>query len=296
MTHGTRQSLSKFLTFRGCWMLVLAFVLCGCSTMDHTGTPRSGTEQLLLTNTWDQVLCEVDLRALSGHDVYLETSHIEAADKGLVIATLQRHLLRQGVILKEDKKDAKLVLVVALAAYGTDQRTFNIGLEGTDFSPESSPGLFKSKHQSSVVKLVMFAYETKTSRLLWEAPPISASNSLVDQFILGRGPLRQTSVPDLVVYPATRTRRSRTFPYRPEPPESVTWTSVPDCPGNNTAAPGQAQVPGQSPVRNHQPARKPATPSRPQKKAEALPRDRLLGYPVRRTGGSAWATDHHSGS
>ncbi|MGF1579754.1 MAG: DUF6655 family protein [Gemmataceae bacterium] len=236
MTIATPGKLSKSPSLR---MLILVGMLLGtygCSTMGRTGTPRSGTEQLLLTNTWDQVLNNVDLHPLRGSSVFLDTNQIEAADKGWVIATLQRNLLRHGVILKDEKKDAKLILVVALAAYGTDQRDFIIGFQGGDLNlaglsisrPESAPNLFRAVYQSSVVKLVMFAYELKTSRLVWEAVPISGSALLSDRFVVGTGPRRQAPLTDLQTYPATRVRRAPTFPYREEPPESITWTSAPD--------------------------------------------------------------------
>ncbi len=231
MTKVEIPKLALMRTFKALCLVAFALGICGCSSMKTTGTARSGTEQLLLTNTWEQVLSEVDLRPLSGLKVALDITKLEAADKGWVVATLQRNLLRHGVILQEDKKDASLILVVALAAYATDQREFTIGFQGSEVDlvglSFSAPNLFQAKHQSAVVKLTMFAYDSRTSRLVWEAPPLSTSNSLQDRFVFGTGPDRRTTVQDVDVYPATRVRRSSRFPWQAEPLESLTWMSVP---------------------------------------------------------------------
>ena len=50
--------------------LILA-VLGGCGTTRMTNTARTGTEQLLLTNAWDQALNQVDFRPLVGVPVFL---------------------------------------------------------------------------------------------------------------------------------------------------------------------------------------------------------------------------------
>lgn len=201
--------------------------------MKMTGTPRSGTEQLLLTNSWDKVLCQVDYGPLRGSRVFLDTSHVEATDKGWVIATLKRSMLRQGVILNDAKADADLILVAAVAAYGTDDRVFQIGPAQETFElsgSESSPSLSRVNNQSSVVKLAMFAYDAKTSCLIWESEPLCASDFVQDRFFLGVGPNRLSSVPDLNVYGATRTNlKSSTHPCCPPPCLVPTWTSPHPC-------------------------------------------------------------------
>src|SRR5262245_28342941 len=56
--------------------LALATALSGCAsvTTKITGSPRAGTEQLLLTGTSDQAVGLVDFRPLAGHRVFLDTS------------------------------------------------------------------------------------------------------------------------------------------------------------------------------------------------------------------------------
>ena len=46
---------------RSCWSLA-----GGCTSVKVTGTARTGTEQLLLTGTWDDALCRVEFPAACG--------------------------------------------------------------------------------------------------------------------------------------------------------------------------------------------------------------------------------------
>src|SRR5437016_2168507 len=71
--------------------LVLALAAVeGCGTVKTTGTARSGTEQLLLTNAWDSALQKVDFRPLTGVPVYLDTTNVSAVDQGWVVSSLRQ--------------------------------------------------------------------------------------------------------------------------------------------------------------------------------------------------------------
>src|SRR5882724_6792761 len=78
----------------------LALAVSGCGSTKTTGTPRSGTEQLLLTNAWDDALRKVDFRPLAGVPVYLDTTNVTAVDQGWVVSSLRQSMLSQGVLLR----------------------------------------------------------------------------------------------------------------------------------------------------------------------------------------------------
>src|SRR4051812_13517814 len=71
------------------WLLLLALA-CGCGTVKTSGTARTGTEQLLLTNAWDSALEKIDFRPLTGVPVFLDTAHVTAVDQGWVISSLRQ--------------------------------------------------------------------------------------------------------------------------------------------------------------------------------------------------------------
>src|SRR5262245_40843339 len=69
-------------------VLTLTVAADGCGTVKTTGTARSGTEQLLLTNAWDSALQKVDFRPLTGVPVYLDTTNINATiDQGWIVSS-----------------------------------------------------------------------------------------------------------------------------------------------------------------------------------------------------------------
>jgi hypothetical protein len=206
-----------------CALAPLVLVLTGgCTSMKVTGTARTGTEQLLLTGTWDDALCRINFQPLAGARVFLDSSQIAVVDKGWVISSIRRTMAEQGVLLEDKKEKATLILEVAFGAYGTDQRDSRAGLPGLGLAPStggpavvsngSSTSLTFSQtnRQDAVVKAAMFAYEPKTGRLVWESGTILNAQGLRDHFLLGHGPYRMSSRSEVEQYPSesqTQTRK-----------------------------------------------------------------------------------------
>src|SRR3954467_12256069 len=80
--------------------LIALGAIPGCGSTKTTGTARTGTEQLLLTNAWDDALRKVDFRPLAGVPVFLDTANVTAVDQGWVVSSLRQAMLAQGVLLK----------------------------------------------------------------------------------------------------------------------------------------------------------------------------------------------------
>src|SRR5271166_4968456 len=156
----------------GLLILVLA---TGCTSVKMTGTPRTGTEQLLLTGTWDSALHHVDFSPLAGARVFLDTQYIAVVDKEWVISSIRRTMAEQGVLLENNKDKAQVIVEAAFGAYGTDERDRKVGLPGFSIMPSLTTGAavtssgsstsltFKeTNQQDAVIKARLFAYEAKT--------------------------------------------------------------------------------------------------------------------------------------
>src|SRR5262249_25979920 len=123
---------------------------CGCTTVKMTGTARSGTEQLLLTGTWDDALCRVDFRPLAGEKVFVDPTYISSVvDKDYVISSVRRTMAEQGVLLENNKDKAKYIVEPNLGAYGTDMRDTNLGLPGMTLMPSLTSGATVASSGSS---------------------------------------------------------------------------------------------------------------------------------------------------
>jgi hypothetical protein len=189
--------------------------------MKVTGTARTGTEQLLLTGTWDAALGAVDFRPLEGRKVFLDAQYISVVDKDWVISSIRRSMAEQGVLLENSKDKAQIIVEVAFGAYGTDQRDLKTGLPGVGIGPSltglpavtsgSSTSLTFSQtnQQDAVVKAAMFAYEPKTGRIVWETGPMFNAQGLRDHFVFGSGPYRLSSRPEVEQYPGEAQGRAR---------------------------------------------------------------------------------------
>ena len=200
--------------------LLVLVLASGCTSVTVTGTPRTGTEQLLLTGTWDDALYHVDFSPLAGSRVFLDTTYITVADKDWIISSIRRTMAEQGVLL-ESNKDKAAVIVEAFGAYGTDQRDRKFGLPGISLSPSLTTGaavtagssnslnLSETNQQDAVIKARLFAYEPKTGRLVWETAPLMNAQGVRDHFVIGSGPYRMSSRPEVQQYPTESQSQTR---------------------------------------------------------------------------------------
>jgi hypothetical protein len=186
-------------------LLVLAGVLTtGCGTVKTTGTARSGTEQLLLTNAWDSALQKVDFRPLTGVPVYLDTANINAAvDQGWIVSSLRQAMLQQGVLLRPKPEQAQWIVEARVGAYGTDEHNLLIGVPQTTI-----PGTFtgvpqgtipeipiaKRSEQQAIAKLALFAYDRASGQIVWNSGTMLDTANAKDVYVAGVGPIQSGSI------------------------------------------------------------------------------------------------------
>ncbi len=188
------------------WLLLLLALAPaeGCGTVKTTGTARSGTEQLLLTNAWDSALQKVDFRALTGVPVYLDTTNINAAvDQGWIVSSLRQALLTQGVLLRAKPEQAQWIVEARVGAYGTDDYGLLVGIPQTTV-PQTITGmpsgtipempLIKRNDQHAVAKLALFAYDRASGQLVWTSGTMLAKANAKDVFVFGLGPFQRGSI------------------------------------------------------------------------------------------------------
>jgi hypothetical protein len=222
----------------------LALAVPGCGSTKTTGTPRSGTEQLLLTNAWDDALRKVDFRPLAGVPVYLDTTNVTAVDQGWVISSLRQAMLSQGVLLKPKAEAAQWVVEARIGAYGTDEYNWLVGIQQTTV-PTVIAGLpagtipevpvIKKSDQRAVAKMALFAYDRASGQMVWNSgTQLSTANSR-DVYIGGVGPIQSGSIwskdkriginlplisePELIGSPAPSGRSGTKPPASFSPPE-----------------------------------------------------------------------------
>ncbi len=163
-------------TIRATPRLLVALVLSllgGCTTVKTTGTARTGTEQLLLTGTWDDAICRVNFQPLAGAKVFVNGQYVANVDKEWIISSIRRTMAEQGVLLESNKDKAQVIVEVGVGVYGTDQRDTTTGLPGVGVgtsltgptltsSGTSSLNFSQTNRQDAVVKAALFGYDAKS--------------------------------------------------------------------------------------------------------------------------------------
>ena len=204
----------------------LGLALAGCGTIKTTNSPRTGTEQLLLTSAWDDALQKVDFTPLTGVPVFLDTANLASTDQGWMISSIRQAMLAKGVLLRPKAEQAQWVVEASVGAYGTDEQNWLLGISQTTI-PQTITGvpsgtipevsLAKRNTQQGVAKLGLFAYERGSGRLAWRSGTVMATSNAKEVYVGGVGPIRSGSIRErpefmgvevpAVAEPPTRRRR-----------------------------------------------------------------------------------------
>ena len=176
----------------------------------------------MLTGTFDDAIYRVDFSPLAGSRVFLDTQYVTVVDKDWVISSIRRTMAEQGILLENNKDKASVIVEAAFGAYGTDQRTRTAGLPGISLSPSLTTGaavsssgssnafnFSQTNQQDAVIKARLFAYEAKTGRLVWETAPLYNAQGVRDHFVIGSGPYRLSSRPEVQQYPTESQSQTR---------------------------------------------------------------------------------------
>ena len=181
--------------------VLLAIV--GCGTVKRTATTRSATEQLLLTNAWDDAIRKVDFRDLTGVPVYLEVGNVAAIDKEYIISSLRQSMLTQGVLIRQKPEQAQWIVEARVGVYGTDEWDKLVGISQTTI-PQTFTGmpsgtipeipLIKKSEQQAMAKLALFAYDRGSGRMVWSSGTMLATQNTKDVHVFGVGPIQSGSL------------------------------------------------------------------------------------------------------
>jgi hypothetical protein len=186
-------------------------IASGCGT----AIQRNGTEQLLLSDSIDRAIDQLDLSPLAGRKVYLDTEYMKtfkganiSITSEYIISALRQKLTTSGCLIQATRLDASYILEARVGALGTDtmEVTYGIpssnglGVAATALSgapavpaiPEISVG--KRNGVKGISKIVVFAYHRESSVPVWQSGSAIVRSDARDSWFLGIGPLTRGSV------------------------------------------------------------------------------------------------------
>jgi len=203
-------------------LIATSLAVVGCGTTQQ----RLGTEQLLLSDSVDRSVDQIDCSALSGRKVYLDTTYINLV-KGIafvnsdyIISALRHKLTVSGCLVQDSKTDADYIVEARVGALGTDSLEVTYGLPASNALsqaaslmtsvpvaptiPEISVG--KRNAALSTSKIVMYAYHRDSGTPVWQSGSSISKSDAKDSWVLGAGPLQRGSIYDGVTFAGMRVR------------------------------------------------------------------------------------------
>ncbi|HUY89601.1 MAG TPA: DUF6655 family protein [Pirellulales bacterium] len=192
----------------------------GCGTTKWSDTPRTATEQLLISTAVDRAIDNMNFKPLAGKDVYLDTAFLEGiTDKNYLISSLRQHMLAQGCVLAPSKELATYVVEARAGAVGTNHHDVMLGIPALSLPGASlMPGVpsaipeiafAKTTDQKGVAKLAVFAYNQKTGQPVWQSGVFPIVTDAKDTWIFGTGPFQRGSIYDRTHFAGSKLLFSR---------------------------------------------------------------------------------------
>ena len=180
-------------------------VFAGCGTTKWSDTPRTATEQLLISDAIDRAISQIDFGPLKGEKVYLDVQYLNTTiDKDYLISTLRQHMLASQLTLCPKKEEAAYVVEARSGAVGTSRHDLLYGIPATNLpsispvagAPSQIPEIpfAKRTDQMGVAKLAVFAYDNDTGERVWQSGMTRVVSNAKDLWVFGAGPFQRGTI------------------------------------------------------------------------------------------------------
>lgn len=180
----------------------------GCVQTRTTETPRTATEQLLLSTAVDDALKDVDLSPLRGKKVFVQEKYFECVDKPYALGAIRDMVSSAGALLVADAGAAELVVEPRAGALSTDSGKSLVGipstpipipLAGTLVSPEVP--LYKVDRLYATAKIALLVYEPASGAHVHSTGTMEGKAHHHYFAILGYIKFSRTTIPEKVAGP-----------------------------------------------------------------------------------------------
>ncbi len=159
--------------------LSCAVALAGCTTSRSTAPLRTASEQLLISAAADRAAAQLSLGIPKGTRIYVDSQYFQGYDQGYAIAAIRTQMLKSGMMVVDDRKEAEAIVQVSSGALSTDQKSLLIGIPQltVPYYPAGNSvtvpeiALFKQAEEKGVAKFVATGYDAKTGKLLATTDP-----------------------------------------------------------------------------------------------------------------------------
>lgn len=195
--------------------LIVAFCILPLAAGCGAAVQKTGTEQLVLSDSVDRAIDQLDLAPLAGRKVFLDTTYMQTykgpnvyVSSDYIASALRQKLTTTGCRMEVNRTDADYILEARVGALGTDTMEVTYGIPSSNglgvaasalsgapavpAIPEISIG--KRNNLLGVSKVVVFAYHRDTGIPVWQSGAAVARSDAKDSWFMGVGPLTRGSV------------------------------------------------------------------------------------------------------
>lgn len=173
----------------------------GCGTTRSSDTIRTATEQLLISDAIDRAVGALDVGAMAGQSVFLDSRYLaNVTDSNYLISSIRQHLLGSGCVLMDHREAADFIVEARAGAVGTSRHDLLFGIPAMNLPqlipmpgiPTAIPEvpIAKRRDQRGVAKVALFAYQRETGLPVWQSGIAQQESTLNDVWLLGAGPFQ----------------------------------------------------------------------------------------------------------
>jgi hypothetical protein len=168
-----------------------ALSLAACSTVRETNTPRTATEEMLVSKAADEAAEMLTAKIPQHSRVFLDSSNFDALDGKYAIGTVQDALLRHGCRMADSKANSDVVVLLRSGASAIDSNETLIGLPplslpiplaGAISTPKVA--LWDVERREGVAKFAITAVDAKTGELVASTGPNFGTSHVKDYTLL----------------------------------------------------------------------------------------------------------------
>ncbi|HTB85340.1 MAG TPA: DUF6655 family protein [Candidatus Sulfotelmatobacter sp.] len=155
----------------------------GCTTRKTTDTPRSATEQLLLSTATDRALHSANLMLFANRKVFLDATYFDSYDSKYVLGEIRDALSRAGALLQDTAANSDIIIEARSGALATDNSATFFGvptfavpipLAGSVSVPEVA--FYKVDRQHSIAKIALLAFAKASREHIYSSGPLDGKS------------------------------------------------------------------------------------------------------------------------
>ncbi len=200
--HSSGCAIGTAAARRAAWC-ALPLLLCGCYTARISETPRTATEELLISQSAEQAMKGIDLTWLGGKRIFIEDKYFEGYDKGFAVGLIRERLSRYGALITTTNDKADVIVEIRSGSLAMNTSQFLIGVPtipiplpfvGMVETPEVA--IYKNEKTIGVAKFALFAYARQSGSFINAIGPDSGK-SYFNQYKLIFFNWQRTDIPEL---------------------------------------------------------------------------------------------------